>query len=61
MDKLRQIISEIGVIKKSQDGVYNNKYADIPAIMAKLQPLLDKHKLAVVHHSDGVHIVTDGS
>jgi hypothetical protein len=49
MDKILKLQSEIGVLSKTETNpFFKSKYLDINAILANLQPLLEKYKLTVI-------------
>lgn len=60
-DKLGVIANALKPIAKDADNPhFGSKYADYPALMAALQPLLDDARCYLTHHyAPGVHI-TDG-
>lgn len=55
--KILGIQSEIGPIIKSVENAYfRSKYADLPTIMEKLQPLLTKYKVVVTHRTSAIKL-----
>lgn len=49
MEKILALQNEIGVLSRTETNpFFKSKYLDINAILANLQPLLEKHKLLVI-------------